>query len=327
MLIIIEGPDGAGKTTLAREIVSASRKANLRVRELHRGAPSSSNLVREYSLDLRDYAPARDLIICDRWHMGERVYGTLLRGRSLMSQGTWWWLEMFLAARGAVEIVLAPPLSTLQQRIKEREAETGELEPPVIHETLEAAREMFLALAQTDTPLTRCVSSADVEPAELAARAVALAQREAARALRAVTSRGTLGSLIGSPTPTTLALGDTYGTSGERAENEGAFAPSTGSCGTFLCRQLAAQPVSALRVLHQLAIANSDNVARTTELLTQLQPHKVIALGARARERILAAGWWQYSLVTLPHPQYIRRFSHETGLSYAQELIAAVAAK
>lgn len=69
-IIIIEGTDGTGKTTLANELAA---QAGSRTAVFHAGPPRSQSYISEYVLPL---AIATDgwTCICDRWHLGEPVW-------------------------------------------------------------------------------------------------------------------------------------------------------------------------------------------------------------------------------------------------------------
>ncbi len=76
--IILEGPDCAGKTTLAKEI----EKCGYRI--IHNGPPSSEDLFKVYSDQIN--TAAQTPTVFNRLHIGETVYGPILRGKSLISQ-------------------------------------------------------------------------------------------------------------------------------------------------------------------------------------------------------------------------------------------------
>jgi thymidylate kinase len=108
MIIIIEGPDGAGKTTLARDIVVRTT-----ARCFHKSAPTKRS-IDEYLL------PDGSSLVLDRWHLGELVYGPLVRGETDMDDETFLVVEDKLKARGAVLVVLNPPVPLMVARLKER---------------------------------------------------------------------------------------------------------------------------------------------------------------------------------------------------------------
>ena len=76
MLIVIEGPDKAGKTTLAKKIAS-----DYGLDYAHFGPPGDDP-AREY-IDF--LLKLKHVTVCDRFFVGELIYGPLLRGESKIS--------------------------------------------------------------------------------------------------------------------------------------------------------------------------------------------------------------------------------------------------
>lgn len=117
MLIVLEGVDGAGKTTLTERIMSTLPDTTLR---LHSG-PLKGDPLREYVWRLRDYAPTSEMnIICDRWHVGELVYGPLYRDACKLTPAMRKYVEMYLDKLGAYKLVVTTDLPTIKQRLKDR---------------------------------------------------------------------------------------------------------------------------------------------------------------------------------------------------------------
>lgn len=126
-LIVAEGVDGSGKSTLIAEL---SHLAGNETRVKHRG-PLKTHPLLEYVYDLIAYQPDRDTILCDRWHVGELVYGPLYRSKSELTPAMTRYVEMFLASRGALRLMMSTPYEVVQHRITER----GEdfLQPEHLH--------------------------------------------------------------------------------------------------------------------------------------------------------------------------------------------------
>lgn len=124
MLIVLEGIDGAGKTTFAEELADqfTSTHPYFTAEVLHRG-PLKPDVdpLDEYENSLTyNAADQAKLVICDRWYLSEMIYGPLYRGRSRVDEFRWAHIEKFLEARGAVRLLVSAPLSVVEQRLADR---------------------------------------------------------------------------------------------------------------------------------------------------------------------------------------------------------------
>lgn len=84
-IIIIEGTDGTGKTTYAKSLAEAHGGVYR-----HAGAPTAETWWEEYldPLSLHLTGPeAGQLLVLDRWHLGEMVWPSLFGRPSLFGQG------------------------------------------------------------------------------------------------------------------------------------------------------------------------------------------------------------------------------------------------
>ena len=114
-IIIVEGVDGAGKTTLVNEL---SHLAPDDAIVAHCG-PLKRHPLHEYLRPLESLD--KDAVfIADRWHVGESVYGPLYRGASRLTPEMASYIEAFLDSRGAARIVLSPPYDVIKRRLQER---------------------------------------------------------------------------------------------------------------------------------------------------------------------------------------------------------------
>lgn len=131
MIVILEGPDGSGKTTLAKAIVEASGATYF-----HASAPERHPLI-EYTEPLAspgDY-------VCDRWLVGEMIYGPIYRGKSGLSQTQYAAVAEFLAERGAVLVHCNGPTADLMKRLVARDGE--------YHATLRREANAFVSWVRT----------------------------------------------------------------------------------------------------------------------------------------------------------------------------------
>lgn len=114
-IIILEGIDGAGKTTLAQHILEASQ---IETTILHRG-PLQGTVEDELIYPLQRVT-ADELLISDRWHLGELIYGPIYRGKSVVEGFYNDLIDQLLFDMNAVKVVLSPPLDVIKARLEAR---------------------------------------------------------------------------------------------------------------------------------------------------------------------------------------------------------------
>lgn len=114
--IIIEGPDGAGKTSLAETLT----RRYPATRNCHHGAmPHLEDVAPIYHQALVSNWPG--LTIIDRAWPSERIYGRVYRGGSnRVGDAYRRMLERVALSLGTLEIVCLPPLETCLQSFRER---------------------------------------------------------------------------------------------------------------------------------------------------------------------------------------------------------------
>jgi hypothetical protein len=106
--LILEGSDGAGKTTFANKLQSEG----WRVR--HVGPPSTDNFGQEV-LDL--LASVDGPTVWDRLYLGELVYGTMLREKHGISIGDFNLIEAWLYSAGAHHMWFNTPWEVCENRV------------------------------------------------------------------------------------------------------------------------------------------------------------------------------------------------------------------
>lgn len=115
MILIIEGPDGSGKTTLANQL---SRQTGYPI--IHRSQPKTEE---EKKLMMGEYIQtikANKNAIFDRCWYSEMVYGPVMRDASVLSYPEMYELERLAAKAGAMIIYCTGPESALWMRCMKR---------------------------------------------------------------------------------------------------------------------------------------------------------------------------------------------------------------
>ena len=107
-IVVLEGPDGSGKTTLANALVEAGWAYE------HSGPPEKPSL--EHYLDMlrRHGGP----VVLDRWHGGSYVYGIVFRGMDDLTSYERWTLEGAAMAQGATLVYTCPDASSIDKSLE-----------------------------------------------------------------------------------------------------------------------------------------------------------------------------------------------------------------
>lgn len=301
MLIILEGPDLAGKSTLAAELQAfiAVRFPEDHVTLLHRGPPTSHPL-HEYVTPLLDYWPTgREHIICDRWHYGELIYPMVTGRKTAMNDGVFRYVEAFLAAKGALLVHVDADAQDIMDRYRFRGDATQSLDT-------------VLRVAQTyrdHMPRTILPRSKSFDVQEIVESAMM-------RELIANDSKFSwLKTYVGVPNPLTLFVGDVRGCAGglkcdHKVQHDArfpAFGPFLNTCGEFLMRALP-------RDIFEWGIVNANDVDNNVGY----EPHiDVVALGREASRTLTA---YRVNHTVVPHPQFVKRFHSRELLEYRRLL-------
>lgn len=114
MIVVLEGPDFAGKSTLAEQLVDLFGGDVRWVGQ----PPASADLVSYYLDPIHEAATCADLTVFDRLHISELVYGPIFRGASRLSRQQAQEVERQLDVVGAFKVHVDAPDSLLLERFR-----------------------------------------------------------------------------------------------------------------------------------------------------------------------------------------------------------------
>lgn len=294
MLIILEGCDGAGKTTLADQLADEMVRRGMAPKRYSRGPLKDHPLI-EYERALDWYRPnENEHVICDRWHLGELVYGPLLRGESKLDPAMHRHIELFLQARGALIVHVS---HWKPEVIKARLRQRGD---DLVDDT------QVVSIMQGYSRLPRYMpwfEAHQIREEDRVERILAAADRaeEAAR------WTGSIPTYVGSPEPEFILVGEVRHRGPESLESS-AFVPYLATSGHFL---LTALPRPLMKA--SFGMFNATEVKDAWQVWYALGVPPIVALGNVAHA-VLEDADVQHSAV--PHPQFIRRFHHKHQVEY-----------
>jgi thymidylate kinase len=297
MLIILEGPDGAGKSTLTRELAEYvhARVPSDVVKVTHKGPPQLSSLA-EYEGPLLRYRPnVGKHIICDRWHIGELIYPYVLNRKSDMDDVVFEHIELFLKARGALLVHVTAPLDVLDARIR---ANGDELITPGMIPVIVARYKAIFEITTKLAPIESISPQNIVETASML--------DEAYVRLNSFTT------YVGPRYPDLLLFGDRRNVPVEQVQVPSpAFMPYPNTSGHFLLRALH----DRTKELPRFGLANACDVDDPRALWEALDEPKTVALGKNADSKL------DFPHTTVDHPQYVRRFHHPEIMQYVNHIL------
>jgi len=307
-MIIVEGCDGTGKTTLAQLLV----KTDKRLTYVHESVPPESG----YKYYLRRALELPQNVVVDRFHLGELVYPVIKKDRR--EPLTWWQqlhVELVLNARGAMLVLMTADEKFLKNVFKTRgetfitEADIFDVKKlfTVAYRRSLIRRKLSLEIVKVTADVTQQIIEAHIVLIKL----VNVFKHH---------------EFSGSPIVNCVMLvGDAYGDGGVVGTlRRRAFASPTGSS-AYLARALAKLP---RKILNQLYITNANkhldveqSKFELAEEVRKLHPAAVVALGRRA-SKVLEAINVKHRQV--PHPQWWRRFKHHSLSAYSAMILDAI---
>lgn len=295
MLIVFEGVDGAGKSTLVETIEKRLADAGRDVRTTHHGPPERHPL-EEYVLDYDWYAPESDVdLLVDRLHIGELIYGPLYRGESQLGEAGRRYVDLYLRSRGGLMVYVDAPLGVIQARLESRGEDYLQTHH-VEHVWSEYKTMRHTSHAVPATTITTTTATDDQV-------ALALATASALERQAAPMYEVTKGRHLGTPEPLTVLVGEETSPRhlrGERPTYLAPFVPYADGCGRHLIEHLPAGLLSRVMIVNAAEVDLSAVAAAAPRA-------DFIALGQVAD---VALTTHDVDHATVPHPQRVRRFHH-----------------
>lgn len=306
MLIIIDGVDKVGKTTLARKIATELKKRGCKPKILHAGPPKEHPII-EYEKSIQHYDPNNDdVLILDRWHWGEMVWPFVLGRPSEMLPETFHHIELFLMSRGAVMIHAVGGVDAIKKRIREKNDDmiTVDDAEDALKRFRDVAAHSFLPIAKHSIE-----SPADVNNIIRYAEG----REDAARKLLSIT-REVVGETV---KPDVLLVGEQRGNL--RQDLLTPFVPFPAqSCGGYLLR--ATQRNWQTYAITNAEVHDVEDGGHLFRLHKLWRRTPVIALGLDA-SRVLKNKGIPHGQVD--HPQYVKRFFNAQDAAYSLALLDA----
>lgn len=312
MLIILEGPDGSGKSLLARDLAELLQRAlpNDTVEVRHSGVPTQHPLD-EYERSVSWYRPGEsNHLILDRFHWGEAVYPEIFDRPTKLTSRHMWHIENYLLRLGAIVVQCGQYADEYRRIYRERREEhEAAILPRVELRYREVRKNTHLPVVDYNWQSAlwgdqhRIIHAA--EQAELG-----------------VLKLSKFTTYVGPPRVDFLLLGDVRHRAAALDNVESldpAFVPFGSTSGDFLLGALLDSDAHGR--LFRFGLANACDVDDAYALWLQLGQPQVVALGRNAKRRINESGkigFWARGVV--PHPQYVRRFHHRDQWAYGQNI-------
>ena len=300
MIFILEGPDGAGKTRLARDL---TQRYGLEYH--HEGPPPQSVPAHLYYGKLLQHVRLEHTgAVFDRLYLGERIYGPILRGRDRLGDAGYELMRRLTMACNAIEIVCFPPYAVARDTWASGRSELFKDE------------EQYRTIFNLYGTFTHGRIVYDYT------------QRGAFQDLCGFIDHRNLRKprnlpywIVGSPTAQVLFVGE-RGSQREQAYVDLPF------WGIDNSSKYLTDAVKMYFNETQVAFMNAYDMYGEANYLPTMnpngQPWKIIALGKAAAKfcKKSLVGYFHYTEV--PHPQFWRRFHHHDIRDYADLLKSAV---
>lgn len=296
MFIIVEGPDGAGKSTLVEALDRALWKRGRGcVLVNHKAAPRRPALS-EYARDLAFYRPGGDVdLVLDRCWLSEEVYGPLWRGTRLPDYVKHY-LNLWAESRGALFVVLDASDEVLVERVCGTRGDDLVTDPDEVRLLGQTYRESF---HQSDG---REAVVRHVWPYDLDDVVAGIVDRATSRG-GVASPLDTFPGYLGPARPAVLFLGDERSESVREQGYLTAFPPLPGSAAQQVLWPALVSGANASSL--PFGVANGWELD-VDALHKALGRPSIVALGRQAAQA--CARYDVLPAAVVPHPQYVKRF-------------------
>jgi hypothetical protein len=287
MLIVIEGADKTGKTTLAKAI-----SKQLGFEYVHFSAPKGppADEYLDFLLNLKKPT------VCDRFHLGELVYGPLLRGKAGLSPLELVVIERVMRLKQAVVVHAVTDTQLANRRlVVSKEHEVVDTE-----QNLKAARLFRQVVPNTNAGPTLQYDGSSLESLQKTVDELKMIAAQSAVA------EGYTG--IGTVTGRKLVF---VGEAVNQNVTWRGLPFDRGSASQFLLDVFQAAGVPEKAVY----ICNANTLTRREA--DWLNCSRFIALGTEADKKLTKLGVRHW---TLHHPQYVKRFLLKQKAAYVSQL-------
>lgn len=300
MIIVLEGPDCAGKSTTAQWLKKTQYPDAIILKQ----GPPSGDILERYLKPLEDLltgdivGPPR-IVIFDRWHVGELIYGPLLRNKSLLTPQQADYIDMVMQSFGAWFFHVTAPINVLGKRYDERSDDL------IRRDQLLRIQMDYMTHLRPRTHWVMSVPSID---------------KDVWPKTKLIPTSPMAGQYVGPTNPKVLLLGD------ERNDDRFIFpfVPTRASSGHWLMGALHSGDVNHMEV----GLLNANEVAAHVlyaQWLALGEP-PVIPLGRKAQATWrIACGYapqtdWDEKSFYLNHPQFERRFHYTSMARYGEAI-------
>lgn len=293
MIIALEGPDCAGKSSTAEHLSKQYPHATV----LKQGPPSGDILER-YLKPLEQHESSSALIL-DRWHVGELIYGPLLRGKSLLSVQQADYIDMVLQTYGAWFYHITAPINVLAKRYDERSDDL------IRRDQLLRIQMGYISHLRPRPHWVMSVPSVD---------------KDVWPQTKLIPASPLAGRYIGPANPKVLLLGD------ERNDDRFIFpfVPTRASSGHWLMGAMHAAGVDHMSVGVMNACEVDPGVLFAQWQDLGMPPIVIMGVNAARQWHIAHGGDWNTVATHTKHPQWMRRFNYTKMEQYGRMIKEAM---